>query len=85
MLVTAVHSHGLLSQLAGVAEGSHCEKHEQDGHGHCHANEPARHVARPGAKRGVEPGQRENGKHRADKFVKKLAQDAPQASEPLGL
>ena len=68
-----------------MAEGCHGKKHQQARHGHGYANKPARHVARPGAKRGVEPTQRQNGKHRADKFVKELPQHAPQAAKPLRL
>lgn len=68
-----------------VAERSHCEEHQQARHGHGYANEPARHVAGPGAKGRVEPAQSKKGKHRAYEFMKKLPQHAPQAAEPLRL
>jgi hypothetical protein len=70
------------SQLTGATERTHRKKYKQDGHGDRQDYEPASHVARPGAKCGVEPAQRENGKHCADDLVKKLPQHVPEAAEP---
>src|SRR5438105_2385717 len=68
-------------QLAGIAEGSHRKKRQQACYRNSQNDQPARRVAGPGAKRGVEPAQRQNRKRRADNFVKKLPEDAPQAAK----
>jgi hypothetical protein len=68
-------------QLAGVAEGSHRKKRQQPCHRNRQNDPPARRVAGPGAKRGVEPAERQNRKRRADNFVKKLPEGAPQAAK----
>ena len=68
-------------QLSRAAEGSHGEKHKQQSNSDREADQPASDVARPGAKRGIEPAEREDGKNRADNFVKKLLERAPQPPE----
>ncbi len=44
-------------------------------------DEPASDVTGPGAKRGVQPAQRKNGKDRASDLMEKLLEDAPKAAE----
>ena len=69
------------SQLASPAERSHREKEKEQSHGNRKTDEPAGDVARPGAQRGVEPTQREDGEDRGDGLVKKLPERAPEAPE----
>src|SRR5437879_9731328 len=69
------------SQLASPAERSHREKEKEQSHGNRKTDEPAGDIARPGAQRGVEPTQREDGEDRGDGLVKKLPERAPEAPE----
>ena len=44
-----------------------------------------RNVARPRARGGIKPAQRQDGEHRARHFVKKLPQNTPESSKTLFL
>ena len=67
-----------LTRAAERGEGE-CHKNETDDNGK--SDEPACRVAAPRTNRGIEPGERENGKGRSDEFMKKLFQNAPETAK----
>jgi len=70
-----------VSQPARLAKRRHGKKHKQQRHSDGDGNEPASCISRPGAKRSIEPAERKHCKNRADDFVKKLPERAPEAPE----
>src|SRR5882724_11672368 len=70
-----------VSQSARLAKRRHGKKHKQQRHSDGDGDEPASCISRSRAKRGIEPAERKHCKNRADDFVKKLPERAPEAPE----
>jgi len=68
-------------ESARSAKRGYGKTHEQNGDPQGRGDKPMRHVASPGAERGVEPGQGENGEQGSDDFKKKLLESAPKTLE----
>ena len=72
---------GTVSKRSGSAERTYGKEHKGKRNGKGNGNEPVGHIARPSAKRVIQPNERQDAEHGTDHLVKELLQDSPEALE----